>query len=159
MLSLYLTWQFNWNSGMYFDLPDDIDKITPDYEKADYLTISKYGILYNDRPYGKEMILEIDKDKNSRGLTLKRLNHPNWIDLIARALDNEITFESLTHEGTRERWLAYNGIEDDHMHDKEGAKHRTLNQTNTIMVERGITHLVINSTNYYDDEVYNFKLI
>ena len=95
----------------------------------------------------------------SRGLTLKILNQPNWIDLISKALNNEITFESLTHDGVRERWLAYDGILDKHMHDPEGAKYRKINQNNTIMVERGITHLVINSTNYLDDQIYEFQII
>jgi len=45
------------------------------------------------------------------------------------------------------------------MHDAEGAKHRSLTQNNTIMVERGITHLVINATHYDDDEIYEFQLI
>jgi len=71
--------------------------------------------------------------------------------MIPRALNDEITFESVTHDGKRERWLAYNGIEDKHMHDVDGAKYREVSQNNTIMVERGITHLVINTTNYLDD--------
>jgi len=78
--------------------------------KADTLSISKNGIIYEGIQYGKELILQINKSVLSRGLTLKRLNHPNWIDLISRALNDEVTFESLTHDGVRERWLAYNGI-------------------------------------------------
>ena len=104
-----------------------MDVIVPDYGRANYLTISKDGMTFDGAPHGKELILEIDKEAKSRGLTFKRLNHPNWIDLISRALDGEITFESLTHVGTRERWLAYDGIEDKHMHDADGAKHRALN--------------------------------
>jgi len=84
--------------------------LVPAHVQADELTISKEGISYEGWLYGKALILEVNKGVNSRGLTLKRLNHPNWIDLIARALDDEITFESLTHEGTRETWLAYDGI-------------------------------------------------
>jgi len=45
------------------------------------------------------------------------------------------------------------------MHDPEGAKYREINKNNTIMVERGITHLIINSTNYDDDMIYKFSLI
>jgi len=56
------------------------------------------------------------------GLTLQTLNQPNGIDLIYRALNGEITFESLTHDGIRERWLPYDGIFDKNMHDPEGAK-------------------------------------
>jgi len=42
------------------------------------------------------------------------------------------------------------------MHDPEGAKYREISKNNTIMVERGITHLIINSTNYDDDMIYEF---
>ena len=45
------------------------------------------------------------------------------------------------------------------MHDPEGAKYREINKNNTLMVERGITHLIINSTNYDDDMIYKFSLI
>ena len=109
---------------------------------------------------GKVLILETDKEAKSRGITFKRLNNPNWIDMVPRALNDEITFESITHEGTfRERWLAYDGIEDRHRHDKEGAKMRAVTQANDIMVERGVTHIIINSTGYRDEEEYHFDVI
>ena len=38
--------------------------------------------------------------------------------MVPRALNEEIIIQSITHEGSKERWLSYNGVEDKHNHDK-----------------------------------------
>ena len=105
------------------------------------------------------LVLKTDIEQKSRGMTLIIENKPNWIDLVPKALNDEITFTSITHDKKTERWLSYNGIQDDHSHDSPGSKLRPINRTNQIMVERGVTHIVINSTNYQESEIYDFKVI
>ena len=75
----------------------------PPYDRVADLIITKDGIWYDDDYYGNKLVLTVDKDVNSRGITMKRTNGKNnWIDLVARSLNNEIMFTSITYEGETE---------------------------------------------------------
>jgi len=82
------------------------------------LSISNEGIWFDGNDTGsKLLILETDKAGYSRGITLKVDERDNWIHMVPLALNEEITFTSITYEGKHEKWLSYNGVYDNHNHD------------------------------------------
>jgi len=90
--------------------------------------------------------LKTNLGQNARGITLGITNMENWIDVVSLALKGEIRFVSLTHEGTDEKWFRWN--DKGHKHDEYGEELRDVNDTNRVMVERGVTHLIIDTTKY-----------
>ena len=54
--------------------------------------------------------------------------------------------------------MAFDGVKNPHTHDEEGHILSTLNKTNDLMVERGITVILI-EVDYDDDEEYEFILM
>ena len=65
----------------------------------------------------------------------------------------------MTHKGKKEQWLSYDLVSDPHTHDIEGAKYNRLSLDNDLMVERAVTHILVNSTGYFGDDVYTFQIM
>jgi len=105
----------------------------------------------------KFIILQTNVKKKSRGMTLKIIEQDHWIDLVSLALKHEISITSLTHEGKEEPWFNWNDA--GHKHDEHGAALRVVNDTNRLMVERGITHILIDTTNYTGDRAWKFEVM
>jgi len=70
----------------------------------------------------------------------------NWIDIAYYCLKEEIKISSIIHDGKVERWFEWNEI--NHVHDKYGSDLRTVNLTNNIVIERGISKIIIDTTKY-----------
>ena len=102
----------------------------------------------------KFIILKTHLDKQSRGLTFGIVDYAHWIDIATLALKKRIKIISLTHDGTEEPWFNWN--DEGHKHDEQGEALRMVNDTNRLMVERGITHILIDTTNYTGEEVWKF---
>jgi len=90
-------------------------------------------------------------------MTFKIINHDHWIDLVSLALKQEIKIISLTHDGREEPWFNWN--DEGHTHDAYGAALRIVNDTNRLMVERGVTHILIDATNYTGPQTWEFQVI
>ena len=69
--------------------------------------------------------------------------------MVPRALNEEFIIESITHDGSSYRWLSYDGVEDKHRNDRSGSYLRVINKTNTVLAERGVTFILINTTDYH----------
>jgi len=54
---MFLTYEFNWSTSYDTIQRDDLDPIVPSHLKADSLSISKNGIIYDGIQHGKELIL------------------------------------------------------------------------------------------------------
>lgn len=77
--------------------------------------------------------------------------------MVTLALKKQIRFVSITHEGVDEQWFRWNDA--GHRHDEYGAPLRTVDDGNKLMVERGVTHIVLDTTNYTGSEVFEFSVI
>ena len=122
------------------------------------LRIDPTGIFYNDTKLEeKYIVLKTNLEQNARGISLAVTNQDHWIDIVALALKKQIKLTSLTHDGYAEPWFQWN--EAGHKHDAQGAALRVVNETNRVMIERGITHLVIDTSAYTGSEAYEFKVI
>ena len=114
--------------------------------------------MYNDTYMDEKfIILKTNVEKYSRGMTLKIIEQEHWIDLVSLALKHEISIVSLTHDGKEEPWFNWN--DEGHKHDQHGAGLRVVNDTNRLMVERGITHILIDTTNYTGDQAWKFEIM
>ena len=96
-------------------------------------------------------------DVLSRGLSFNITNMDNWIDIAYYCLQEEIKIVSITHDGKSEPWFMWNDKE--HQHDKYGADLRTVNQNNKVMIERGITNIIIDTTKYNGTKTFKFNVI
>jgi len=105
----------------------------------------------------KFIVLKTNVKEKSRGMTLKIIEQEHWIDLVSLALKHEISIVSLTHDGREEPWFNWN--DEGHKHDEHGAALRVVNDTNRLMVERGITHILIDTTNYTGDQAWKFEIM
>ena len=133
-------------------------QFSPPSDEAASLQFDSQGISYNGTQLGEKfIILRTRVEKQSRGLTLGIVNHAHWIDIATLALKKRIKIVSLTHAGTEEPWFNWN--DEGHKHDEQGAALRIVEDTNRLMVERGITHLLIDTTSYTGTETWEFQVI
>lgn len=131
---------------------------TPPYEAAVVLEFDSQGVTYDGVPLNETFIvLRTHLSGKSRGMTLKIMESDHWIDLVALALKREVRIISLTHDGREEPWFAWNDA--GHLHDEYGAALRTVNDVNRLMVERGVTHILIDTTNYTRAETWKFQVM
>ena len=130
----------------------------PPFDEAAAVRIDATGISYNGTAIGeKYIILRTNLKKNARGITLAVTETDNWIDIVTLALKQKIRIVSLTHTGLDEQWFQWN--DEGHQHDAHGAILRYVNETNKLMVERGVTHIVVDTTKYNGSEAFEFNAI
>jgi len=103
------------------------------------------------------LILKTDRDKYSRGLSFNISNNDNWIDVAYYCLKEQIKIASITYEGKNESWFQWNDL--GHDHDNYGTDLRTVNLTNQVMIERGVTNIVIDTNMYNGTETFKFYVI
>ena len=122
------------------------------------LKIDKNGLYYNEEKRAQKIIvLDTDLEAHSRGMTLKITNMDYWIDVQAECLKNNIRIYSITHDGKKEPWFIKNNRE--HNHDKYGEQLNVVDRWNILMVERGVKNIIIDTTDYNSDYVFEFEIM
>ena len=66
---------------------------------------------------------------------------------------------SITYQGAKEQWLSYDLVTDQHIHDAKGATYNRISEDNDLMIERAVTHIIVNSTGYFGDDIFTFEIM
>ena len=131
---------------------------TPPFAEAATFQFDSEGVTYNEtRLDEKFVVFQTNLAKKSRGISLKILESEHWIDIVTLALKQEVKIISRTHAGKEEPWFKWN--DEGHKHDAHGAALRVVNDTNRLMAERGVTHILIDTTNYTGDTTWKFQVM
>jgi len=102
-------WMFNWytiNDEFYTE-----NIVYPPIYSSTIMEITNEGIMFNDEQFYSTLVLKTNgTDEKVRGITIKILERDNWIPLVEKCYNDEITFTSVTYEGKNETWLCWDGV-------------------------------------------------